>query len=334
VLELPQSTYEVLPPPSQQLPSDAIPPVIQNYQAPQVLQVDPNSPYYAGNDPRWPSVNWAWPSQAWAKLRSNVVPRLLERPRFRHSWIPGGEAFELEIHDAEFTTTLTLPLGAFQPLRITPGASFHFWNGPETPATGFDLPSQAYSAFLAIDHVTNPCAAAGLENNFTVGVYSDFENVNSDSLRFTGTILGWFRVNPMNTVKIGIEYLDRLDIKLLPAFGVFIQPTSDFRFDVYFPRPRLAQRLPNFTGREIWLYVGGEYGGGTWTIERLGPFDDQVDINDVRAFVGLEWQGPRQVTGFFEAGYVFERELIYASGLPGPRLDLQDSFMLRSGIAF
>jgi len=43
--------------------------------------------------------------------------------------------------------------------------------------------------------------------------------------------------------------------------------------------------------------------------------------------------GPRRVTGFFDVGYVFERELVYRSA---PLIDvpIEDSFMIRSGIAF
>jgi len=83
----------------------------------------------------------------------------------------------------------------------------------------------------------------------------------------------------------------------------------------------------------MWSYVGGEYGGGSWAIERIDGSDDQVDINDVRAFVGIEWIGPRRVTGFFDFGYAFERELVYASD-PSNSLDLQDTLMIRSGLAF
>jgi hypothetical protein len=93
--------------------------------------------------------------------------------------------------------------------------------------------------------------------------------------------------------------------------------------------------MPKFYNYETWSYVGAEYGGGSWTVDRsIAGFVDQVDMNDIRAFVGVEWMGPRGVTGFFECGYVFDRELVYASGIPTPSLPLKDAFMLRTGIAF
>ena len=66
---------------------------------------------------------------------------------------------------------------------------------------------------------------------------------------------------------------------------------------------------------------------------------DRVDMNDLRVFVGLEWLGPRNVTGFAEFGFVFDRELVFLEDpLPDPdplrRLKLEDSFMIRAGLAF
>ncbi len=290
-------------------------------------------PYNSPGENWWPSLEW--PSQVWARLRSDVLPRVLERPRFRHTWLQGNNGNELDINDIELATTATIPnfLNGNQPLRISPNFAFHYWNGPDTAITGFDLPARAYSAYLSTDYVSDPRQRGGIETNLSLGVYSDFHNVSSDSLRLTGSAVGWRRVNSYSTAKLGVEYFDRIKVKLLPAFGVFMAPNPDLKIDLYFPRPKIAHRLPGVQGLEAWGYAGAEYGGGSWTIERLGGMDDQVDINDVRAFVGVEWLGPQRVTGFVEAGYVFERELLYRSD-PTSELDLQDTFMIRSGLAF
>lgn len=164
--------------------------------------------------------------------------------------------------------------------------------------------------------------------------------MDSDAIRLTGVGLGWLRLTPTATLKFGIEYLDRVDIKLFPAGGLFIQPTPDLKMNLYFPRPKVAWRFPNLNNYEVWGYAGAEYGGGSWSLERdrgaaFGTVDNRVDINDIRTFIGLEWLGPRGITGFFEGGYVFERELVIdLQVLPNERVPLSDSFMLRSGIAF
>ncbi len=290
----------------------------------------------------------AWPNQVWSRFQSVKWQRLFERPRFRYTFIAGSpgvgdDANELQVHDVEVATTVNFPnfLWSGVPLRVSPGFVYHFWNGPNF-STGFELPPRAYSAYFAFDLVTPIERQFGAELNFTLGVYSDFDHTTSDSIRLTGVGLGWWRMTNFTTVKLGVEYLDRLDVKILPAFGIFISPSDDLKFDLYFPRPRIARRIPNWGNYEIWGYLGGEYGGGNWTLRRrlgLATIGDRVDMNDLRVFVGLEWLGPRNVTGFAEFGFVFDRELVFLEDpVPDPdplrRLKLEDSFMIRAGLAF
>ena len=259
---------------------------------------------------------------------------MLERPRAKYTYLPGNNGNELGIHNVEIATTATIanfhrgPM----PLLISPGFIFDFWSGPDS-ATGFDLPAQAYSAYLTFDYVTDTSRVSGLETDVTVGYYSDFKNSSSDALRITGKVLGFYRINSYTVGKLGVEYFDRVKVKLLPGFGIYSTPNPDMKLDLYFPRAKLAQRIPNINDKEIWAYVGGEYGGGSWAIERADGTQDQADVNDVRAFFGFEWMGPRRVTGFLEFGYVFNREIIYRSD-PLTDLDLQDTVMLSSGFAF
>jgi hypothetical protein len=288
-------------------------------------------------NPSFPTASQS--GQFFQRFRNEFLPRLLENPRVRHTYLPGRNGNELQTNDTEFATTLTFPRFLFveQPVRITPGFIAHFWDGPETLGpfgTGFDLPETAFSAFLTLDHYSDPNRRAGVETNVSVGIYSDYEHLDSDSLRLTGVGLGWVRLNPTNIFKFGVEYFDRIEVKLLPAFGLFIRPTPDLELDLYFPRPRISQRLPDFRNLQTWLYVAGEYGGGNWTVERIGGLDDRIDINDYRALVGLEWIGPRGLAGFVETGYVFERQLISFAAIPARELELQDTIMVRLGIEF
>ena len=297
----------------------------------------PNRWPYEGTGTNWlPSVDWTWPQQAWRSFRTQFLPRVLERPRARQTYLQGNSGNELNINDIELATTATLPnfLQGTQPLRISPGFAFHWWDGPDsTVYPAFDLPSQAYSAYLSFDHMTDPSRVSGLENNLTVGYYSDFENTSSDAIRITGRMLGWYRLNNYTVGKLGVEYFDRVNVKLLPAAGLYMTPNPDMKLDLFFPRTKLSHRIPNFADYEAWMYLGAEYGGGSWAIDRRDGTPDQVDINDVRAFVGLEWMGPRRVTGFLEFGYAFEREIVYRSNALNS-LELQDTLMLRSGLAF
>ena len=299
--------------------------------------IDPVRWPYEGTGSNWlPTIDWTYPKQLWANFQNNFLPRVLERPRARQTWIVGNSDNQLNLNDLELATTLTLPnfLGSTQPLRISPGYIFHWIDGPDsTVDPGFDLPSRLNSIYLSFDHTTNPARNAGFENNLTVGFYSDYDNTSSDGIRVTGKLVGWSRVNEYTIGKLGVEYLDRIDRKLLPAFGVFMSPNPNIRWDLYFPRTKLAHRLPNLGDFEVWSYVGAEYGGGSWAIDRSDGTPDQADINDVRSFLGFEWMGPRRVTGFLEVGYVFDREIVYRSD-PNNGLDVEDAFLFRSGLAF
>ena len=285
-----------------------------------------------------PAVDFA--SNTWNSFRDDFLPRVFERPRIRNTWIQGtagdaGLGNELDINDTEFSSVINIPrfFGGPQPLRITPAFIAHFWNGPETAVTGVDLPEQAFSALLGFDHTTNPARAFGLETNATVGVYSDYDNFSSDSLRLTGRLVGWRRFNEYFVGKLGVEYFDRIRTKLLPVVGFYAKPTPDFRLDITFPRSKIAHRIPNINNFEAWVYGRAEYGGGSWAIERTSGEDDQVDINDVRAIIGMEWISPRRITGYFEAGYVFERELVFQSSTID-NIQIEDSFLLSLGVAF
>ncbi len=291
-------------------------------------QANPNSASGA-----WPSSG-SWPSQMWSQAQNEWMPKLIEHTRFRNTYLYGnGEGRDLMINDTEIATTLTCgSCCSGQPLRLSPGFIFHFWGGPDSAVTGVDLPPVAYSTYLAMDFNSPYNQNFGYEGNLTVGLYTDFHFLTDDSIRITGVGLGWVRLDPTTTFKLGVEYLDRLDIKLLPAIGLFMMPTNDFKFDLYFPRPKLARRFPSNNSYDVWGYLGGEYGGGSWTIERVGGMGDQVDINDWRIFLGAEWLRQNAMTGFVEVGYVFNRELFYRS--IGAPTEIDDTFMVRGGFAF
>jgi hypothetical protein len=83
--------------------------------------------------------------------------------------------------------------------------------------------------------------------------------------------------------------------------------------------------------------MGGEYGGGSWSIEReerpLQGANERIDINDIRIYVGIEWWNLNRFYGFGEIGYVFNREVVYYR-VPRDSLNIDDSFMIRAGVSW
>jgi hypothetical protein len=260
--------------------------------------------------------------------------RFIQDVRLRETFLGGGNApSDLGINDIETATTFTVPnfLTTGQPLFISPAFALNLWDGPKgLPA---DLPGSAYSAYLDAQWASDPTLQIGAELGFRIGVYSDFHTLNDHSLRPQGLALGVFRLTPTLTAKAGVMYLNRNKIKILPAGGLLWTPTPQVRFDIFFPQPKLSAYLTTVGQYEMWWYIAGEYGGGAWTIQRADGSDDRIDINDIRASAGLEIIGPRGISGFVEAGFVFKRQVIYVVH-PEDSFHPHDTYMIRAGISF
>jgi hypothetical protein len=275
--------------------------------------------------------------------RSPTFIQLLQHPRFRHTYIHRGDKYnDLGINDSDVAISLVIPNFGIsnQPIYISPSFSFHQWDGPLTdpPRSTADLPAQAYSAFLDAAWQSDPTLILGAELGARVGVFTDFETLTTRSLRIMGRGIGRIRLTPAATLKLGVLYLDRNRVKLLPAGGILWQPNPATRLDLFFPEPKLSAYLTTLGNIDTWWYVAGYYGGGAWTIQRADNSKDSIDINDIRVVLGLEWgrnemmRDGRRV-GFAEIGYVFDRELLYRAN-PGDNLRLNESFVVRAGFGY
>jgi hypothetical protein len=281
-----------------------------------------------------PTPQYLFPNGTPQALDLSQSIRFIQDVRLRDTFVGGGnDNTDLGINDTEVAVTFTLPnfLTTGQPLFISPAFALHLWDGPISPP--FDLPPNAYSAYLDLQWASDPTLQIGAEIGFRIGAYTDFHTLNEHSLRIQGLGLGVFRLTPTLTAKVGVMYLDRNKIKILPAGGLLWTPTPQVRFDFFFPQPKLSAYLTTIGKHELWWYVAGEYGGGAWTIQRADGSSDRIDINDIRASAGIEWTGPRGLSGFVEAGFVFKRQVIYVV-TPADSFNPHDSYMVRAGISF
>ncbi|MFH1920274.1 MAG: hypothetical protein ABIP48_10370 [Planctomycetota bacterium] len=253
------------------------------------------------------------------------MKRFLQEVRLDYVWIPGTTASEFGVNDAELSAEFAIPFlrNPQTPLLITPGFAIHYWNGPVTPtAPPFappppeipPLPSRAYDAYLDAAWQPQLNRIFGGDVAFRIGVYSDFGRVVNESIRYQGHGLAVIALTPSLQLKAGAVYLDRNRLKILPAGGLVWTPNDDVRFDILFPNPKLALRLPGYSRTEWWLYARGEYGGGAWTVEvdPAAPFNrTEIDYNDLRVALGLDFETVRGLNGLFEVGLTFEREVFY-----------------------
>ena len=257
---------------------------------------------------------------------------------------------QLQINEVDIFTSVVFNNFGHSPngLRVTPGFTFNFLNGPGArfftddmgmPRRTVSLPSKLYSAYIDGAWAPQLTRQFYADLNFRAGVYSDLKKVSSESVRFTGRGLGVLQLTPTVAMKAGIEYLDRYQVKILPAGGFLWEPDENTRFDFYFPRPKLARYWSTWGNSTVWWHLGAEYGGGAWTFERetvpgpVGPATERIDINDIRVFTGIEWERLTGATGLLEVGYVFSRD-IYVANHREEEVDLDTTFMARGGLKF
>ncbi len=339
------TTQPVLPPASTLpvVPNGVAPPVVTTGPGAYYSPVPAGAPYTTSPPAIYPNGLPPMVPPSFPGQMSNIrqITRFLQEIRLVNGWVfDNDDPDAVDINSTEVSATFAVPAFGLQtPFLITPGFALNLFDGPEhVAATGFaDLPPQTYDAFLDVGwnpQVNNWFSA---ELGVRTGVYTDFDHFSSDSFRIMGRGIAVVRVTPALAAKLGVEYIDRNNIKLLPVAGVVWDPSPDSHYEIVFPRPKLAHRWITLANHNLWYYVAGEYGGGSWTIVRQGPpeFVDAVDYNDIRVTLGLEWLPETQsgLRGFFEVGYLFKRELFYVSRNPDT-LDLDDTFMLRGGIAF
>ncbi len=322
--------------------NSGLPPTLGGYPGapPQTLPQAPAWPY--GSNPAAPAATpyGALPPQPY--MQNNILPtsippynRLFQDTGFRYTYLYGSKGDELGMNVLELGTSAFFPnfLGSKGPLRVSPGFVFNWLAGPAEPFP-LDLPPRVYDTFLDFGWTPQFNQTIGGEVSFRWGLYTDFKSVNNNSVRLTGTGIGIIRITPASSLKLGVTYLDRADIKLLPAIGWLWQPNPQTRWDIYFPKPKLAKYWTTNGNTEIWWYLGGEYGGGSWTAEQGGGGggSTRFDINDIRVYFGIDWNNLNRYSGVFEVGYVFNREIYYVHA--AETLGLNDTFMLRAGLTF
>lgn len=289
---------------------------------------------YPGYGPTTGQADSLFPNGFMGPNNGPAPLRLLDDLRIRDTWTAGGDGLDVGMNDTEVGVDVQFPnfFGTSSPLVISPQFAMHLWDGPKGSLTQ-DLPGAAYSALVEAAWNSDPALLGGANIAVSVGVYSDFNAITTDSIRIQTMSYGWIRLTPQMMLKLGVNYIDRVDLALLPAVGLLWEPNPQTRFDIFFPKPKLSRHLSTVGTTDVWWYIAGEYGNGSWTIERAAGGTDQVDINDIRLMFGFDWFGQSGTRGMLEAGWVTSREVVYRYN-PADNFKPSDTFMIRAGLAF
>jgi hypothetical protein len=162
------------------------------------------------------------------------------------------------------------------------------------------------------------------------GWHGDWEAGSGRAFRKPArAILAWDYTPEMQWIA-GIAYLDREDVDFLPVAGVIWTPNEDTRLELIVPRPKIARRVAVDGNIEEWLYLAGEFGGGSYGITRASGLPDVATLSDWRLIFGWERKAIGGINMRLEAGYVFFRNVQYLTGTP--ELDPDNTFMARAGV--
>ena len=212
------------------------------------------------------------------------------------------------------------------------GTGIHFVDGPGH--VGSDLPPRLFDIFWNTRFKAETDYGFGIDANFKIGLFTDFEDSVREGWRFPGRVLAYadlWTAEDTGRFVAGFEYLDLEQTEILPAGGIIFEPNPDTEIDLYFPRPQIRFRVDREESGDQWLYFRGEYHGSAWAIERTAGNADLVSLTEYRATVGLETipTDKEESSSFLEVGFLFNRDLEYRSGVGNFQPD--DTVVIRLG---
>lgn len=266
------------------------------------------------------------------KLPPGAKPGALQQAIVTVTELPrlGSDGLGLTTIDTSLTIGLPAPT-VDSPLLLTPGFGATFVDevaGPADPG----LPAGLYDAWLQARWLRKLGTRLGVDLAVAPGWYSDMQTSSGEALRITGHGFGAWEWSESLRIVAGVIYLDRYDVNLLPAGGLLWTPDETRRYELIFPRPRLAWRIAADPRSSHWLYLAGEFGGNQWAVRRDDGADDVVVYHDYRLLAGWE-RRPADLGASVrvETGWVTGRLVeYYVTDTADYRPD--DTFLVRIGL--
>jgi hypothetical protein len=275
----------------------------------------------------------ATPDPGQPRLPPGVRNGFFQKVLFDATWLAPGGSNGMGVNDLALQSIFALPCPKpDSPLVITPGFDVQFLQGPQNA----DLPPRLYDSYVDFRWLSQVTPTLGLDLAITPGVFSDFDQQSGKAFRMQGHGAAAWTWNETTKIVVGGAYLDRPDVEFIPIGGVIWTPSSDLKFDLIFPHPKISRRVywGGNTGDDVqdWVYVAGEFNGDAWAIRRSDGLDDQVVISDYRLVFGMERKVLNGLSSRFEVGYVFGRRIKYRSDTPD--VHPSDTVMLRGGLTY
>lgn len=279
------------------------------------------------------------PASGEPSLRQSLTPAdarngFFQKARFTATWLPQFDYFDLGWTDLRTDVVTALPFFTREnPIIITPSYELHFLNRP----INLDLPPRLND--VAIDfHVFRVFGNHWIADfAVTPGLFADDHSFDSsDALRINGRAIGVYAPTVDLKYALGVTYVDGGWAKIVPVVGVIYTPNDDVEYNLVFPIPKVAWRLPNSPspGRDDrWVYVAVEYANSAWAFEQSNGAPDVLASRDYRLIFGVERRIVGGISHRLEIGYVFNRDIKVAS-ISGDDISMDSTLLVRGGLSY
>ena len=261
-------------------------------------------------------------TEKWAKL-------LPQRAAVTSTWLSAGGDEGLGMTGLNLAATFGGPAPWLKSaVSLSPSFDVQFLDAPR----GVELPSTLYRGSLNFSVMKPLSEKMQVMLGISPGFSSDLETGSSDAFRMMAFAAANWQYRPTLKLNFGVAATGREDIPVMPMAGLTWTPTEDWKIDIGAPRPQIARRIncSNCDGSD-WIYIAGEFGGGTWAVNRAGR-DDELTIRDFRLLLGWERKSTARLNLKLEAGYVFGRKIEYETD--DFEYEPTDTVMLRAGLSF
>ncbi len=239
------------------------------------------------------------------------------------TYVPGS-GDQLGLFGFDFRSVPPTDLPQASTLTMNTGWGITWLNGPSST----DLPPQLFHVTIDIGGIAKINDEWAIDLAITPAWYTDWVNRRPEAFRLGGRGAWYYRFDESVQFAAGFVYLNRDDIPALPVAGVVLgNEASGRRYELVFPRPKLAWRIAETETADHWFYVNGELGGGSWAIKRLDRTPDVVTYRDYRLMSGFEFRRKKGRRGAIEAGWLFSRTIESRTGRGD--FDPQDAFITR-----
>ncbi len=268
--------------------------------------------------------------------RPDGRPKIFSNGHIGMLWTPSGGGHEPDMTTIHGGLGILLPGGGnglFEKsfFALTPILSYTHIEWPEAVC----FPDALYTASLPVTWRKSLNGEWSLMLTLSP-TYAADGHASNDAFRCNAIAGATWMPNEKWKLLLGLAYMDRADIPVLPLAGATYTPNDDWTLELVIPQPRASRRLNSLSSarREIWMYLGAGFGEGSWAVDSVENQDDLAMFKGYSVLLGVEaLDQSSKARWVAELAWLFNREIEFDRRTQ-PDIDLDDTFSIRLRYSF